>query len=429
MKKISILLLFLFWGCKQPEQSVQPVTVNPTTNPIIEKNNIDIIWAKSFGGDDEDYPSSMIYTKNGNILIGGFSSSASGSGSKEADNKNECWIIQVDKDGKKVFDRTYDLRSYGGNSRFENKVRIATTKDDGFIIAGKISYSVVLRKIDNNGNETWSFQTDYLEDGYDISLTDVVENSNGEILLLGTTSNAFYQSVYDIIICLNPDGQRLWNKKYYGKNRLQSKAIFQQLNGDLIIVSENKRWIQEANGLELSGDPQEFWVYKIDSKGKVIFIKNVLSGTKDFELNIVNSSIDKQGNIISIINFINRLDTPSNYTILYKINSEGEFINQKRLNKTDVNFRNSITLANKDILLYGSIHDPTNFWFRDLTDSYSTNWEKEIGGIEEDAIVDLIEVDGYIYMLGRSNSYPVTGNSKKGNFINYDYRLIKAKIL
>lgn len=197
----------------------------------------------------------------------------------------------------------------------------------------------------------------------------------------------------------------------------------------MIIISENKKWIKEDNGLELSGEPKEFWVYKIDSKGKIIYTKNVLSGTNEFELNLVNSSIDKQGNIISIINFVNRLDTPLNYTILCKINSEGELINQKRLDKKGVNYKNSITLTNKDILLYGSFNDPTNFWFRDLSENYLTNWEKEIGGIEEDTMMDLMEIDGYIYMLGRSNSYPITGNSKKGSFTNYDYRLIKAKII
>lgn len=431
MKKVLIFsnLLISFIGCKQPEQVVQPVTVNPVTVPIIEKKNINIIWAKSFGGDHEDYPSKMIYTKSGNIVIAGFASSASGSGNKEADNKNECWIIQVDKDGKKVFDKSYDFRSDIGFNRFEKKVGIITTKDDGFIIASNDIYSVLLIKIDGKGNKIWSFETDYLGDGFDIGLTDIIENNNGEILLLGTTSNAYYQSVRDVLICLNSSGQRLWNKSYYGKNRLQSKAIFQQPNGDFIIISENKNWIKEDNGLELSGDPKEFWVYKIDSKGKVIFTKNVLSGTKDFELNIVNSSIDKQGNIISIINFVNRLDTPLNYTILCKVNSDGELINQKRLDKKGVNYKNSITLTNKDILLYGSINDPTNFWLRNLSENYLTNWEKEIGGIEEDTMMDLMEIDGYIYMLGRSNSYPITGNSKKGSFTNYDYRLIKAKII
>ena len=438
MNKISISLILLFHicGCKKSELSVQPVTINPVTNPtttpIVEKKNIDIIWAKSYGGNDEDYPSKMVYAKNGNIVIGGFSHSASGSGNKESDDRNACWIIQVDKEGKKVFDRSYDLVTVtdAGNDRFEKKLRIATTKDDGFIIASKVSYSMVVRKIDKNGKELWNFRTDYLEDGYDINLTDIIENNNGEILLLSSKSYALNDpSVYDVLICLSSDGQRLWNKRYYGKNRLQSKAIFQQSNGDLIIISENKKWIQEANGLELSGEPQEFWVYKTDFKGKIIFTKNVLSGTKDFELNLVNSSIDKQGNIISIINFVNRLDTPTNYSILCKVSSEGELINQKRLDKRTISFRNTLTLSNTNLLLYGSTEKPENFWIRSMTNNYSTNWEKEIGGIEEDTIMDIIEVDDFIYILGRSNSYPVTGNAKIGNFLNYDYRLVKAKIL
>jgi hypothetical protein len=72
-------------------------------------NNLKLLKAKDFGGDDSDGLSSMTMDKAGNLALAGYSySGVSRDKSEPAFEKNHCdvWIIKIDAEGNKLWDKT-----------------------------------------------------------------------------------------------------------------------------------------------------------------------------------------------------------------------------------------------------------------------------------------------------------------------------------
>ena len=98
------------------------------------------------------------------------------------------WLIKIDADGKKVWDKSY------GGSQFEDGQSVALSKDGGFIIAGN-SKSAGMDVITNAGeNDIWLIKTDahgnmewqktFGGTGLDFGF-DALETEDGSIVLVG----------------------------------------------------------------------------------------------------------------------------------------------------------------------------------------------------------------------------------------------------
>ena len=91
-------------------------------------------WDRIFGGDGYDYLYSIVNTKDGGFLLGGYSlSGISGDKSEESKGGYDYWIIKIDKDGNKEWDRTF-----GGNN-YDMLYAIVTTSDGGYLLGGNSS--------------------------------------------------------------------------------------------------------------------------------------------------------------------------------------------------------------------------------------------------------------------------------------------------
>lgn len=96
-----------------------------------------IIWQNTLGGNDSELDSKLKLLSNGNILLGGTSfSQASGDKSENNYGERDFWIIKLDENGSKIWDRTL-----GGNNldQFKNILEVA---DDNYIVGGG-SYSSI----------------------------------------------------------------------------------------------------------------------------------------------------------------------------------------------------------------------------------------------------------------------------------------------
>ena len=82
-----------------------------------------LIWDKTFGGSDYDDARSIIQTDDGDYAIAGFTVS-------EDTGNRDVWVIKLDKEGNKIWDKTL-----GGTSEdWANS--IIQTKDRGYMVAG-----------------------------------------------------------------------------------------------------------------------------------------------------------------------------------------------------------------------------------------------------------------------------------------------------
>ena len=102
------------------------------------------IWQKTFGGKLDDEAYAITPTKNNEFIIAGATSSFN-------DRWGDIYIIKIDKDGNKIWQKTF-----GEKKDFDKANAIVSTKN-GFIVAGYTSYSedIYLIKIDVNGNKIW----------------------------------------------------------------------------------------------------------------------------------------------------------------------------------------------------------------------------------------------------------------------------------
>ncbi len=90
---------------------------------IDEKGNF--IWEKTFGGDGYDSAKSIVALPNGNVMIAAITS-PKGRGKKNA------WLIHLDGDGNKIWDRTY------GEENTISAYSIVAVTDKSLMLAGEI---------------------------------------------------------------------------------------------------------------------------------------------------------------------------------------------------------------------------------------------------------------------------------------------------
>lgn len=119
------------------------------------------IWDRTFGGNQTDWLFDLQSTNDGGFLLGGQSFSDLNGDKSEPNNgpspnSSDRWIIKIDSNGTKLWDR-----SIGGTAS-EDLSRISVTHDSGFLLSGE-SYSNMGgdKSEDNLGLEqTWVVKLD-----------------------------------------------------------------------------------------------------------------------------------------------------------------------------------------------------------------------------------------------------------------------------
>lgn len=158
-------------------------------------NNGNKQWDRTFGGSYFDYFSSLQQTSDGGYILGGDSgSNISGDKTESSKGFADYWIVKLDANGKKQWDRTLG----GGND--DRLHSLQQTSDGGYILGG-YSYSGIggdkteanngetdywIIKINNNGNKQWDKTFGGIGNDY---LTSLQQTSNGRYILGGYSAS------------------------------------------------------------------------------------------------------------------------------------------------------------------------------------------------------------------------------------------------
>jgi len=183
-----------------------------------------ILWDKTFGGNEWDSGRSVQQTTDSGYIL---------CGSKESDGAGEdIWLIKTDEDGNKLWDKTFGSE----NSDVSNSVR--QTTDNGYIVCGSsVVYGVGtgyiwLIKTDTDGNKLWvkTFGGEQLDEGYSVQQT-----TDGGYIVCGTT-NSYGAGYFDIwLIKTDASGNKLWDKTFGGKGLDQGFSVEQTADGGYIV--------------------------------------------------------------------------------------------------------------------------------------------------------------------------------------------------
>ena len=152
-------------------------------------------WDRTLGGDGDDYPRSVVATPDGGYLLAGTSYSGIG-GDKSEDRKGygDYWVIKIDGQGNKQWDRTL------GGEADNGAYSAVATADGGYLVAGYSNAGISgdkseanrgdsdywLVKLDGCGNKQWDRT---LGGSGRENLSAVVATADGGYLLAGTSAS------------------------------------------------------------------------------------------------------------------------------------------------------------------------------------------------------------------------------------------------
>jgi gliding motility-associated-like protein len=354
------------------------------------------LWDRVFGGDKEDKIWSVLPMSNGDYLLGG-SSSSEISGNKTSPNigQEDFWLIRMTAEGQKVWEKTI------GGTEQDHLFVVRAFEDGNFLLAGytnsgisgdKITdslgvYDAWVMKMDIQGNILWQ---QLFGGSKQDNIYDAIPTSDGGFLLGGAsasnispTKSQNCRGMTDYwVIKIDEDGNQEWDARYGGNNVDQLEEILQLKDGNFLLTGaslSNASYDHYAPGR----GGFDYWVIKIDKTGKQIWDKTY-GGSK----------FDGPNKVI---------ETPTG-TILIGGTSDSPANGTKK----------SENLGGFD------------FWLLFIDENGNQIWDKTYGGVEYDAMTEIIvSPNSSLLLAGHSNS-AVTAHKSEASRGKNDFWLFKT---
>lgn len=134
------------------------------------------IWQKSYGGNNNDYCSSLDNTDDGGVILGGYSvSPISGDKTENTHGSYDYWIIKLDSFGNITWQN-----DIGGN-QLDQANKIIQTFDGGYLIGGKSESNLGFDKLQNNppySDALWIVKLDINGNLYRQNVVNVYNDNN-----------------------------------------------------------------------------------------------------------------------------------------------------------------------------------------------------------------------------------------------------------
>ncbi len=266
-------------------------------------------WDKRFGGNSIDDFSALAQTHDGGFLVCGTSySPVSGNKSQPAYGVRDFWVVKIDVDGNKLWDK-----KYGGDKRDYLNCLTKTT-DNGFILGGTsfsdISNEVTspnwdttfqsgdywIVKIDSAGNKLWDKKYGGLKQD---DLASIQQTTDGGFILGGKSISGMggdktqeNRGSYDYwIVKIDSVGNKQWDKRYGTITSEEFAKIIQTKDKGYILLGGTPAGISYDKS-DTSRGVYDNWIVKLDSIGDKEWDKTYGSSARDEIVNIIETKED-----------------------------------------------------------------------------------------------------------------------------------------
>ncbi|WP_035760015.1 T9SS type A sorting domain-containing protein [Flavobacterium tegetincola] len=302
-------------------------------------------WQKTYGGDYTDLLKSVVQTKEGGYVLGGYSTSGE-SGEKNQSNYGkggDFWILKIDKVGRIEWQQTI-----GGNKddQFQTLIK---TYDGGYLVGGTSISGTSNNKNRPNGigSDFWVIKLDEFgeivwQETYDFGegdvLTSLIENEDNTFLIGGYSIFGEDEEVSDYIaLKVSQTGERLWQRTVGSDGEDILRQVIETRDGSYLMAgTSNPEFTKQRNRRSNKFNA----LNPFDSNGQHE-ISRKLQKTTDSK--------------------INEWSTEVNSAVAKEIASAGEMVNQVLPNSKDSNFRIGLQMPT------GNLVNPSN------TDNVKTN--------------------------------------------------------
>lgn len=377
-----------------------------------------LLWTKTYGGSQEDVPTSSIMNKDGSYVITGYTKSRD-KHFKKGNGKHDLIIMKM----KKKKGKSSWIHSYGG-SKNDLGHAIKATRDGGYIICGETEsddkdvkykrdkqYDLWVLKLDQKGRIEWQKTMGGSDND---SGKDIIETPEGDFIVVGETESSnghvdHNNGAYDCwVLKLNSKGRLMWQKTIGGKKVEFGKSVaYNYASGNFYVLGATT----SDSSITGKKGSMDFWLIKMDLSGEILS-KTAIGGKNiDHPEKIL---IDKKGNIIllgttnSNDGNLNNLQRYDNHDIwILKLSDNEILVEMDETKEKGVCITksyaggyffagiNDIKLEKRNTVL--SQYDPAGFEM----------FKKEIKGNGHDTPADIIKAHdgtGGYYLVGTSNS-------------------------
>ncbi|MDX5418748.1 MAG: T9SS type A sorting domain-containing protein, partial [Hymenobacteraceae bacterium] len=370
----------------------------------------EIEWDKTYGGSGHDWLLSLQHTSDGGYILGGTSDSGiSGDKTKASRGEIDFWIIKIDRNGSKQWDRVI------GGSAKDSLTSLQQTSDGGYILGGSSNSGISgdkseasrggfdywIVKLDAEGNKEWdkTFGGNNRDE-----LTSLQQTKDGGYILGGSslsgisgdkTVPSWGASDY-WVIKLNSEGMREWDKAFGGNSRDMLTSLQQTKEGGYILGGYSASGIsgdktEESRGLD------DYWALKLDAKGNKEWDKT-LGGSSAEYLFTLQQTIDNGyilgGGSSSIMSGDKTEDNRGKICSTYPIECP----------------------------------DLSDYWVVKLDAEGKKEWDRTLGGNKQDFITTLQQAEDGGYVLGGWSESGLSGDKSEASKGFYDYWLVKLNI-
>jgi len=207
-------------------------------------------WDNNFGGTGWDEIYSIIQTKDGSFITTGCVWSK-GAG------RGDVRVAKLDKRGNLVWDKTF------GGSENDEARSIIQTDDGGYVVAGFTvsedtgDRDIWIIKLDKEGNKVWDRTFGGTSEDWANS---IIQNKNGDYIVAGWTKSMGAGKTDVWIVKLDKRGNLIWDKTFGGSENDEAHSIIQTEDGGYAVVG----WTKSKG----AGNA-DVWVIKLDENGNL----------------------------------------------------------------------------------------------------------------------------------------------------------------
>lgn len=226
------------------------------------------IWSKTFGGPNIDYGTDLVELNDGSFILTGYSNSFSSG--------YNLFVVKIQNNGTHIWTNTFG----GDDWDFSYAAYETIHSSSGVVLAGETySYGngngdAFLVKIDPNGDTLWTKTFGGAQNDH---FNDVIEDKNGNLICIGTTSSGTFYGDSDLwIVKTDSLGNLLWDYVWSDTLDDQGKTICLAKDGNYYFAGNN----QQTNRMSP-------YYACIDTLGNLVFEQNLLGTLDDFSASIV----------------------------------------------------------------------------------------------------------------------------------------------
>jgi len=229
-----------------------------------------ILWQKTFGGSQADYPSQVIPTLDNGFLLVGSSTSEDGDVTNHHGNY-DFWVVKINASGALEWQKAF------GGTAGDLANGVVQTNDGGFIISGS-TYSTNGQVIGNHGmndvlvikiNAAGALEWQKCYGGSDFEFGHkIIKSTDGNYIIAARTQSVDGDVVLNHgnmdawIIKINDTGQLLWQKTMGGPNNDTAFNVNPASDGGFISIGVSA---SATGDLSNNYGLDDFWIVKLEN--------------------------------------------------------------------------------------------------------------------------------------------------------------------